>query len=200
EQLKTNRDCTRRRRVFRKILGAFLIILLILLVSAFFFPQQVLCVDSGDVRADVIVILGGQADERAPRAAELFLAGAAPKLLISGAGDAEENKHQLLRKGVPPTAILLETNSASTRQNAQFSIPLLRAQGVRKAILVTSWYHSRRGLECFRHYSSEIQFYSRPSYFAFNRPDWTRLGIRKCLRAEYVKLAGYWVCYGICPF
>lgn len=123
---------------------------------------------------------------------------------------------------VPAAVIEVEPNSRSTQENAMFSAPLLRG-GVfdgtgaanlrqdaavtgkqdaylhKRVILVTSWYHSRRALQCFRHYVPGIQFYSRPSYYAYARADWTREGIRPYIRAEYLKLVGYWVRYGVGP-
>jgi uncharacterized SAM-binding protein YcdF (DUF218 family) len=171
-----------------------------MLSAAFFFPQQVLCVDSGDVQADALVVLGGGSYERPARAAELFLSGVAPRIIVSGSGDGELNKRLLVSNGVPPDAIDIEGQSRSTKQNAQFSIPLLRAIGAKRVIIVTSWYHSRRALHAFQHYAPDIQFVSRPSYFGYPRTQWSRTGISGFIRAEYAKLAGYWVCYGVCPF
>jgi len=71
---------------------------------------------------------------------------------------------------------------------------------VKRVILVTSWYHSRRALATFEHYAPEIKFYSRPSYFAFARADWPRKGLSKRIYLEYAKLPGYWVRYGVWPF
>jgi uncharacterized SAM-binding protein YcdF (DUF218 family) len=183
-------------------------LLALLLATALAFPQRVLCVDSGDVQADAIVVLGGGSGERPTRAAELFQSGAAPRIIVSGAGDAEDGRRILERKGVPATAIQLEPNSKSTRQNAQFSIPLLRAMsarapaGARRVILVTSWYHSRRALHTFEHYAPDIQFYSRPAYFGYPGAAGSagHKAINGYIRAEFVKLLGYWVRYGVCPF
>jgi uncharacterized SAM-binding protein YcdF (DUF218 family) len=203
-------------------------LLAVLAAVAFAFPQQVLCVDSGNVQADALVVLGGGSGERPTRAAELFRDGAAPRIIVSGAGDGEGNKRLLVSRGVPPAAIELERKSRSTKQNAQFSIPLLRAMnardlvatphptlspseaereveghgsaGAKRVIIVTSWYHSRRALHAFQHYAPDIQFYSRPSYYAYPRTQWSRQGIAGYIRSGYAKLAGYWVCYGICPF
>jgi uncharacterized SAM-binding protein YcdF (DUF218 family) len=75
-----------------------------------------------------------------------------------------------------------------------------RPAGAKRVIIVTSWYHSRRALHTFQHYAPDIQFYSRPSYFGYPRTQWSRDGISGYIRAEYVKLAGYWVCYGVWPF
>jgi uncharacterized SAM-binding protein YcdF (DUF218 family) len=178
-------------------LGALFGLCVILAVA---FPQQVLCVDSGEVRGDVIVVLGGGSYERPLRAAELFLSGAAPRIIVSGVGDAAQNKRLLMSKGVPGGAIEVEGNSLSTKQNAQFSIPLLRALGARRVIIVTTWYHSRRALHTFQHYAPDISFYSGPAYFGYPRAQWSSSGIRKHIRAEYLKLPGYWLCYGVCPF
>lgn len=188
-----------RRKVVRRALLASLGLLILAGLAAFVFPQELLCVDSGSVQADAIVVLGGGSWERPIRAAELFQAGAAPRIIISGQGDAGINQRLLVSKGVPPSAIQVEPNSTSTRQNAQFTIPLLRAAGAKRVILVTSWYHSRRALRCFRHYGPDLVFYSRPAYYAYARQDWERQGITRYLRNEYVKMLGYWVVYGVCP-
>ena len=172
---------------------------LVLACSTLFFPHQILTADSGPVTADIIVVLGGGWNERSARAAELFHEGAASKLLVTGAGDAETNRKLLIKAGVPESAIQLEPDSKSTKQNAQFSIPLLRTQKVQRVILVTTWYHSRRALACFRHYGPEIQFYSRPSYYAYPRAQWHQKRITRFIRAEYVKLLGYWGGYGVNP-
>ena len=166
----------------------------------FSFPQQMLCIDSGDVRADAMVVLGGRTNERPAMAAELFLSGAAPKIVVSGTGDCTNSLHILLAAGVPARSIELECMSKTTQENAEFSIALLRAQGAKSAIIVTSWYHSRRALRCFRHYAPDIQFYSRPSHASYARSEWSHAGTWRFIRAEYLKIPGYWMRYGICPF
>lgn len=185
--------------IFRVVIYAGLLVALAAVI-AFFYPEKFLCVDSGRVSADVIVLLGGGSHERPERAAELFKAQAASRLIISGEGDDEINRQLLIQAGVPAGAIQLEGKSRTTRENAEFTVKLLRAEKVRRVIIVTSWYHSRRALKCFEHFAPEIKFYSRPSYFAFARADWTRLGISKRMRLEFLKLPGYWIRYGVNPF
>jgi uncharacterized SAM-binding protein YcdF (DUF218 family) len=167
---------------------------------AWYYPEKFLCVDDGNVSADVIIVLGGGLHERPERAAELFKQYAAPRVFVSGAGDDEINRHVLISNGVPVGAIQIEGKSLTTRENAEFTIKLLRAENIHSAILVTSWYHSRRALKTFEHYAPEIKFYSRPSYFAFARDDWKNLGINKRMRLEFLKLPGYWIRYGVNPF
>ena len=186
------------RRGLLKLLAGLAVLAAVLGIAAWLFPQQVLTVDSGPVKADAFVVLGGTVD-RPVRAAELFKEGEAHKILVSGFGNAVSNEHTLERDGVPKTDIILESKSRTTRENAEFSIALLRQMGAHKVIIVTSWYHSRRALACFEHYAPDITFYSRPSYFAYARAEWRPKGVSGFVRAEYLKLAGYWAHYGVCP-
>jgi uncharacterized SAM-binding protein YcdF (DUF218 family) len=188
------------RKTLRRLLLFGVLPLAVVFLAAFLFPRQVLLVDDGRTQADAIVLLGGGSGERPSRAAELFRSGVAPKILVSGAGDAPGNRLLLMNRGVPAAAIQLEPDSRTTKENAQFSIPLLRAAGVKRAVLVTSWYHSRRALKCFRHYAPDIAFFSCPSYYGFSRADWSREHLRRRIHAEYMKTLGYWLCYGVCPF
>jgi len=189
----------RFRYYFWRAFGLLVIAAILLGLTAFFFPQQVLTVDSGPVKADAIVVLGGGVTERPERAAELFKQREAPEVLVSGKGDCASNERLLEQEGVPEKAITLECGSHTTRENAEFSIPLLRQMGAHRVIIVTSWYHSRRALMCFEHYGAGIKFYSRPSYFAYPRAEWHPKRISGYVKSEYVKLLGYWVRYGVWP-
>jgi uncharacterized SAM-binding protein YcdF (DUF218 family) len=189
--------------LLKKILKAVIVVIILVTavaVLAYFYPEKFLCVDSGNVSADVIVVLGGGSHERPLRAAELFKARAAPRIIISGEGDDEINRQLLISNGVPASAIEIEGKSTTTRENAEFSIKLLRAEKIRSAIIVTSWYHSRRALKTFGHFAPEMKFYSRPSYFGFAMEDWKKSGINKHMRLEFLKLPGYWIRYGVWPF
>jgi len=189
-----------RKRWLLVISSVAVAALLLAGLTCYFFPQLVLTVDSGPVQADVLVVLGGALD-RPQRAAELFQAGEASLIICSGYGDAAANEAYLTNSGVPMASISLEPQSTTTQENAQFSIPLLHALGARRVIIVTSWFHSRRALACFEHYEPDIKFYSRPSYFGYPRPA-PGAGIKALagsIKSEYLKLLGYWVCYGVCP-
>lgn len=189
-----------RKLIFRAVIIVLLLLALVA-VMAFFYPEKILCVDSGPVAAaDVIIVLGGGNHERPGRAAELFRQHAAPRILLTGAGDDEINRQLLLAAGVPASAIEVEAKSKTTRENAEFSLKLLRAEQVHRVILVTSWYHSRRAVMTFAHFAPELKFYSRPSYYAFARADWQRLKVAHKLELEFLKLPGYWLRYGVNPF
>ena len=172
----------------------------VLIVAALVVPQKFLCVDSGRVTADVMVVLGGGSHDRPERAAELFKEGATPRILVSGLGDSKISRDYLIKSGVPSRLIQMENQSRTTQQNAIDTIKLLRQEHARRVIIVTSWYHSRRALACFEHYGPGIQFYSRPSYLGYRRADWPRQNLARRIYLEYPKLLGYWMCYGVSPF
>jgi uncharacterized SAM-binding protein YcdF (DUF218 family) len=193
----------RMQKRFLRISLALPAFFLLLAAAAILFPQWFLCVDSGLVKGDVIVVLGGGSHERPERAAELFRERAAPRIIVSGLGDCTINRRLLIGDGVPAGVIEMEDQSRTTQENALFTIRCLRKSNslsAKRVIIVTSWYHSRRALACFRHYAPDIQFYSCPSYFAYTRADWSRKGIANRIRWEYAKLFGYWIRYGIRPF
>lgn len=167
---------------------------------AWFYPEKFLTVDSGPVSADVLIVIGGGQHERAVRAAQLFKQRAAPRVIITGAGDDEINRRLLIANGVPARDIEIEGKSTTTCENAEFTGVLLRVEHVRSAILVTSWYHARRTEKTFEHFVPEVRFYSRPSYFGFDRADWNKGGLDKHMRLEFLKLPGYWIRYGVNPF
>jgi uncharacterized SAM-binding protein YcdF (DUF218 family) len=177
---------------------ALLVVVFTLAVAAFLFPQQALTVDSGEVKADLIIVLGG-GDGRAERGAELYRQGAAPRVLVTGYGDCESNIKTLERLGVPESAITPEPAALSTLENATRSIPLMRAMRLRTAIVTTSWYHSRRALACFQHVAPDLRFYSRPSYLDFQPKNLNREGYSWHVNYEYVKIAGYWIGYAVSP-
>ena len=191
-----------RKLIFRMAKVFLLVSALLALVVgvAWFYPEKFLCVDSGNVSAEVIVLLGGGVHERPLRAAELFRQRAAPRIIITGAGDDRFNRSILLKDGVPAGVIQMESDSLTTCENAEFTIQRLRAERVHRVILVTTWYHARRAQKTFEHFAPEITFYSRPSYYAFDRADWSKPGNFKRMRLEFLKLPGYWLRYGVNPF
>jgi uncharacterized SAM-binding protein YcdF (DUF218 family) len=189
---------TRKRKWLLRIALALFTAFLLLAAVAILVPQQFLCVDSGPMQASVIVVLGGGQRDRSERAAELFKQRAAPLIIVSGAGDDQIHREILMQAGVPAAVIEVEGKSTTTRENAEFTVELLRAEKIRRVILVTSWYHSRRALKTFEQQAPEMKFYSRPSYFGLGRKDWSR-AMAKRIYLEYLKLAGYWIRYGVCP-
>jgi uncharacterized SAM-binding protein YcdF (DUF218 family) len=93
---------------------------------------------------------------RTDHAARLWAEGRAGVILATGGPEgadlteAEAMRRRLRDQGVPESAILLEPRARDTYQNALFSIPLLRAEGLGRAILVSDRYHLPRALMLFR--------------------------------------------------
>lgn len=160
---------------------------------------QYLTIDSGPVQADAMVVLGGAID-RAARAAELFKAREAPQVLVSGTGDWQIHRKFLIQSGVPPERITVEDASSTTHNNARFSVSILRRMGAKRVIIVTSWYHSRRALACFRHEAPEMEFFSRPSYFWYPINGSRSKYVDAIRRMEVAKLFWYASRYGIWAF
>jgi uncharacterized SAM-binding protein YcdF (DUF218 family) len=167
--------------------------------EVFAHPRQMLTVDSGPVKADFLVVLGGGRDERPQRAAKLFFEGEAPRILVSGAGDCEANVQMLEKNGVPENAIFREARSMSTFENAKFSVQLLRQMNARRVIVVTSWFHSRRAYTCFEHFAPDMQIYSRPSYLEYTPTAANHREVNGYIKFEYIKMLIYWVWHGVCP-
>lgn len=107
-------------------------------------------------------MLGDQAD-RLGQALFLYKTGRVQKILISGGSsdllfmghEAREEGQEAMRflqlAGVPTRDLLWETRSRNTRENALFSARVLRRQyNTDRCVVVTSAFHMRRALACFR--------------------------------------------------
>jgi uncharacterized SAM-binding protein YcdF (DUF218 family) len=169
-------------------------------LASLFFSSNLLVLESPPATADVMVVLGGETVHRPVRALELYQQGAATNVIITGQGDCESVRTMLAGKGVPADAIQMECASRTTRENALFTIPLLRAQHVRRAIIVTSWFHSRRALHCFRHFAPEIEFISLPTTADLPPHHWPSKWERRWVLSEYAKLLYYRLRFGIPPW
>jgi uncharacterized SAM-binding protein YcdF (DUF218 family) len=168
-------------------------------VETFKNPERMLTIESGNVQADAAVVLGGDSIDRSLRAAEIYHQGQVPRILVSGTGDTDRNILALEKEGVPRSAIIKEPDSRSTFQNAAFSSTIFHRMGIKKIIIVTSWYHSRRALACFRQAAPDLTFYSCPSYvgYAPRSAGHRTAGTRALM--EYPKMFFYWVRYGVSP-
>ena len=138
-------------------------------------------------RADAIVVLGGTlsppepaatdanlsaAADRLVYATRLYKLGKAPIVLIAGgnvdgtgAANAESvHAAQLLGEwGIPASAILTETESINTYENAVYSKLMLDQHGLKTVLLVTSAMHMPRALATFR--SAGIEATPAPTDF-----------------------------------
>lgn len=150
--------------------------------------------------ADVIVVLsGGFGDERVRQAADLYHQRLAPIVLLSGGEEMvgisipELQRRQALGHGVPESALRVEPGSTSTADQARFLRPMLEGMGVRRALVVTSSFHTRRTRYLFRRtfHSSPVEIRVYPvQQDVFQLSDWwTRDWETEQVVLEYIKLA-----------
>jgi uncharacterized SAM-binding protein YcdF (DUF218 family) len=92
-------------------------------------------------------------------AVEHWKRGKAPVIILTGGvgtyppSEAEAAARVARGLGVPDTALVLETRSASTRENAIFARALTQA---RRILLVTDSYHVYRARWVFRQHFNEV--------------------------------------------
>jgi uncharacterized SAM-binding protein YcdF (DUF218 family) len=187
----------KRRKIILKILLAGLLAAGLLPCLGLWLAPVLLCVSDPAQKADVIVLLGGEDGSRVEQAAALFKDGWAPHVIVSG--EHEMYIRQLIQSGVPEAAIWVDAAAHSTAQNAEFSIRLMRGHGCKSALIVTSWWHTRRARNCFRHFAPDLTFYTQPTH---QSPAAARSwgSSRSKILKEYPKNLWYWLRYGIYPF
>lgn len=153
--------------------------------------------------ADVIVVLGGEPSERVEYGVRLFKEGWARKDRIILTGGPVVGTHTLagLMKeqaealGVPGRDIMLADGSTSTEEDARETEDIVKRQGYRSLILVTSPYHSKRALVYFRRLVPDVKIISAPAEKSWFRFDgwWKRSRDRDAVLNEFEKLVRLWV-------
>ena len=137
---------------------------------------------------DVGIVLGGMTDyneqlkrvqflrssDRLFQAIALYKKGIIKKILISGGSgsilhpdilEAALLKKYLINIGLPDSVILMEDKSKNTYQNAVFSKPILQKSAPNgNYLLITSGFHMRRALACFKKQGIPVSPYSTDLY------------------------------------
>jgi len=138
-------------------------------------------------QADAILVLGGCVEpassprltlnllasaDRVWYAAQLYKAGKAPWIVVTGGqapwlgmkiSEADAMSKFLNDLGIPDSAILRETKSLNTYQNAVLSKPILEANNIQSVLLVTSALHIPRALAIFQ--TAKITTFPAPTDF-----------------------------------
>lgn len=143
--------------IFKFLFLIFVVVLLALLylvrIPLLRFAGEFWIVDDAPEASDVIIVLSGDNYDavRAARAAALFRAGLAPRVVATGralrsyATTTDLMKHDLVEHGVPAAAIIPLTHHADdTHEEAVAVSEFVASHGWKKVLLVTSNYHTRR--------------------------------------------------------
>ena len=136
------------------VTGTFLLLLAILFVNLGHWLSEPV---NKPVKTDLIVTLGGGGIERDQMAADLYKAGYAKKILLTGKGlvvNSSQRYYQsprtlfLLNQGIPAEALLFDGLSINTHQETLNIATVLTAQHWHSALVVTDPPHIRRVAFC----------------------------------------------------
>lgn len=202
-------------RRWRFLAGLVSGIVLVFAASAFINATSVadwlvapLLVADGDGTVDAIVVPGaGVIGDCAPNlngirrvllAMRQWRAHRAPLVLISGGSGrpdcpvAAAMANAATEVGIAADALRVETGSASTRENADFSAPLLRGWGVRRILVVTDRLHMRRASDAFTHLGFVVEGVSVPIYEGhLDNVSMLRAGLREYVALAYYRMRGW---------
>jgi uncharacterized SAM-binding protein YcdF (DUF218 family) len=198
-----------RKRFFMKI---FLVFGIILVAGVIFseqlltFASKALVYEDPLVKTEVIVVLGGGNGNRIEAAARLYEDGFGEKLYFSGFRIYPETytsglmKKYAIKLGVPGDKIVasIPDVEVSTRGESVANLELLKKNGIKKFILVTSAYHTRRSKLMYENaiellgYDIEFLVYPAPDPFVPIKNWWKIRSGQKGLFFEYVKSIAYY--------
>src|SRR5579864_4122275 len=157
---RTNRGGIFFRLLFLIFLVIFAFVIYLARYSILRLAGNFWVVDESPQTSDAIVILSDDDYEavRAARAADLYRASWAPRIVASGrtlrpyTSMAELMQRDLTDRGVPATAVVRFPNRArNTLEEASAASEFLSTHGWKKIVVVTSNYHTRRARFIYEH-------------------------------------------------
>lgn len=155
-------------------------------------------------KADAIVVVSGDSD-RMKHAVDLYKSRLANKLILSGAAQEGFTSNALAmqleasRSGIPNEAIILEERAVNTYENALFTREIVKSQGLKNLILVSSPYHQRRAYETFNYVlgDEDVLIQNSPSIYSnWKVRNWwlsetnTHFTNEEILKMLWIKLSG----------
>jgi uncharacterized SAM-binding protein YcdF (DUF218 family) len=164
---------------------------------------EFLVVSQAPETADIVVVLAGDIrGDRILRAVELVQQGHAPRILVDGsmevygAGEADLATTFALQHGASREIFEpFPMEADSTLEEAQIVDAELAGRGVRKALVVTSNFHTRRALRIFEAVASgKVKYVMVAAPSPDFQPDrwwYTRAG-KRTLLLEYLKTLNSW--------
>lgn len=174
---------------------------LVLLVFAWSAAPWLLTVDSGPMEAEALVVLGGEVENRGGRAAQLYSELKPDLVVVTGTTKCDgigQLLPLLISRGVPANRIQV-AYATSTYENATSAAAILRKHRITSAVIVTSWYHSRRALAAFRKVAPDIRFSSRPAAPPVKAFWWPNKYDLWFVNVEFAKIIYYAIIHGVPP-
>ncbi|MBB6446764.1 YdcF family protein [Bacillus benzoevorans] len=186
----------------KRIQSALLLCILVLVLGGFFFPRTLLIdflfYEEKPVKADVIILLSGEKEERGrmTKVAELYHAGYADRVLLTNATSPGSSIEYAESFGIPRDALLTENKATSTYENALYAKEIVLERGFDSALVVTSNYHMRRAKLAFERvfHDSGVSFTYVPYHpKSITRDSWKEN--HELFKKEYKKLIGAYFLY-----
>jgi uncharacterized SAM-binding protein YcdF (DUF218 family) len=153
-------------------------------------------------KADVIVVLAGDGfGRRILKAGDLVKEGWAPRALISGPNgnygyyECDMAIPFAVKAGYPESSFVhLEHHGRSTEEEARAVVERLRAMNVKRLILVTSNFHTRRAGKIFHRTAPDLDIFVVSAPDEFFKPDswWQDREARKTFLFEWMKTVAEW--------
>jgi uncharacterized SAM-binding protein YcdF (DUF218 family) len=151
----------------------------------------------------VLVLAGDYSGNRIIKAAQLVNQGLAPVVFVSGPGmiygvdEAHLAINFAVAHGYPPAMfVAMQSNALSTSDEAIYFAQELERRGIRRLMIVTSDFHTRRAGRIFRKGlapGTDIHMIAAPDpYFHADRW-WTVREARKTFFYEWSKTIAAWV-------
>ena len=188
------------------VFGVILIMGIIFLEPLLRSVSRVLVHEDPLVKADAIVVLAGGNGNRIEAAARLYREGFGEKLLFSGFRVYPETyssslmKKYALKLGVPEVNIITYNPDVevSTRGESLANLELLKMNRMKKFIIVTSTYHTRRTNLIYKRavslleYDVEFLVYPAPDPYVPINSWWKIRSGQKGIFLEYTKSIAYY--------
>lgn len=218
----------RRTAICLTLLGLAWVVLWSLPVTTLFFGGRLenrypFALAEAAPQADVIVVLGGNtqsnranwfepynkatATDRLDRAADLYFAHRAPRILLSGSAlegktsEARIMARTMRQKGIPEAALLLENDGRNTYENALRTREMLAEHHLKTVLLVTSALHMPRAMAAFN--AQGIQAVAAglspqivvPDDYTIDKwtPHLRSLEGSRAIIKEYLGMLAYWI-------
>lgn len=140
----------------KKLIKLFIFVVILVVIFLFGASLYLSPQDKLEKTDAIVVVSGGDTDARINEGVNLYMDGFSDRIIFSGAAaegevsNASAMRNIAIRKGVSGEAILIEEDSKTTEENAANVARIIKDEGMKSMVLVTSPYHQRRAYESFR--------------------------------------------------